>query len=66
MRDRAVLLAAPAALLVAALFIYPFAYGLVLSFEPLKGDWLANYAQFFSSARLWPTIGITLKLALPA
>jgi len=66
MRDRAVLLAAPAALLVAALFIYPFAYGLLLSFEPLKGDWLANYAQFFSSDRLWPTIGITLKLAIPA
>src|SRR5438105_8018890 len=66
MRDRAVLLAAPAALLVAALFIYPFAYGLLLSFEPLKGDWLANYAQFFSSDRLWPTIGITLKLAVPA
>ena len=66
MRDRAVLLAAPAALLVAALFIYPFAYGLLLSFEPLKGDWLANYAQFFSSDRLWPTIGITLKLAIAA
>src|SRR5437660_2216155 len=66
MRDRAVPLAAPAALLVAALFIYPFAYGLLLSFEPQKGGWLANYAQFFSSDRLWPTIGITLKLALPA
>src|SRR5205085_2997728 len=66
MRDRAVLLAAPAALLVAALFIYPFAYGLLLSFQPPKGDWLANYVQFFSSDRLWPTIGITLKLALPA
>src|SRR5689334_22724852 len=66
MKDRTVLLAAPAALLVAALFIYPFAYGLLLSFEPQKGDWLSNYAQFFSSDRLWPTIGITLKLALPA
>ena len=66
MKDRTVMLAAPAALLTAALFIYPFAYGLLLSFEPLKGDWLANYAQFFSSDRLWPTIGITLKLALPA
>jgi putative spermidine/putrescine transport system permease protein len=66
MKDRTVLLAAPAALLVAALFIYPFAYGLLLSFEPAKGHWLANYVQFFSSDRLWPTIGITLKLALPA
>ena len=66
MRDRPALLAAPAALLIAALFIYPFAYGLLLSFEPQKGGWLANYAQFFSNDRLWPTIGITLKLALPA
>ena len=66
MKDRTALLAAPAALLIAALFIYPFAYGLLLSFEPQKGDWLANYVQFFSSDRLWPTIGITLKLALPA
>ena len=66
MKDRTALLAAPAALLMAALFIYPFAYGLALSFEPQKGDWLANYVQFFSSDRLWPTIGITLKLALPA
>jgi putative spermidine/putrescine transport system permease protein len=66
MRDRTALLAAPAALLIAALFVYPFLYGLLLSFEPLKGDWLANYVQFFSSDRLWPTIGITLKLAIPA
>ena len=66
MKDRTVLLAAPAALLIAALFVYPFLYGLLLSFEPLKGDWLANYVQFFSSDRLWPTIGITLKLAIPA
>jgi len=66
MKDRTALLAAPAALLVAALFVYPFAYGLLLSFEPMKGDWLANYVQFFSSDRLWPTIGITLKLAIPA
>src|SRR5438445_5358874 len=66
MKDRTALLAAPAALLIAALFVYPFLYGLLLSFEPLKGDWLANYVQFFSSDRLWPTIGITLKLAIPA
>ncbi|HVE89836.1 MAG TPA: sugar ABC transporter permease [Burkholderiaceae bacterium] len=64
--DRITLLAAPAALFLLALFIYPFIYGLVLSFEPAKGDWLANYAQFFTSERLWPTIGTTLKLALPA
>lgn len=64
--DRITLLAAPAALFLVALFIYPFVYGLVLSFEPPKGDWLANYRQFFTSDRLWPTIWTTLKLALPA
>src|SRR6266850_3037591 len=66
MKDRTALLAAPAALLMAALFVYPFLYGLLLSFEPMKGDWLAIYVQFFTSDRLWPTIGTTLKLALPA
>ena len=64
--DRITLLAAPAALFLILLFIYPFLYGLVLSFEPPKGDWLANYVLFFSSDRLWPTIWTTLKLALPA
>ena len=64
--DRITLLALPAALFLIALFIYPFVYGLVLSFEPPKGGWLANYRHFFTSDRLWPTIGTTLKLALPA
>ena len=48
------------------LFIYPFLYGLVLSFEPPQGGWLANYHKFFTTDNLWTTIGTTLKLALPA
>ena len=32
------------------LFIYPFLYGLVLSFEPKEGGWLANYRRFFARA----------------
>src|SRR5689334_6829615 len=64
--DRALLLAAPATLFMLLLFIYPFIYGLLLSFTPAKGDWLANYRMFFSSDHLWPTIWTTLRLALPA
>jgi putative spermidine/putrescine transport system permease protein len=46
--------------------VYPFLYGLGLSFTPKAGGWLANYQQFFASDRLWPTVWTTLKLALPA
>jgi putative spermidine/putrescine transport system permease protein len=64
--DRTLLLAVPATLFMLLLFVYPFLYGLVLSFEPPKGGWIANYRTFFEDSRLWPTIGTTLKLALPA
>src|SRR5690348_1785709 len=64
--DRTLLLAVPATLFMLLLFIYPFLYGLALSFTPPKGDWLANYRMFFSSDHLWPTIWTTLRLALPA
>lgn len=64
--DRTLLLAAPATLFMLGLFIYPFLYGLWLSFAPAKGGWLANYHKFFSTDNLWPTVGTTLKLALPA
>jgi putative spermidine/putrescine transport system permease protein len=64
--DRALLLVLPATAFMLALFVYPFLYGLVLSFEPAQGDWLANYRKFFTTENLWPTIWTTLKLALPA
>ncbi len=66
-RDFAPLLVLPAALLVVALFVYPFGYGLVLSFEPMKGgSALANYATFFGSPALTRTIWTTLWISLPA
>jgi putative spermidine/putrescine transport system permease protein len=65
-RDFTPWLAAPSALFLLSLFIYPCFYGLWLSFMPRTGGHLANYQQFFSSDRLWPTIFTTLKLALPA
>jgi putative spermidine/putrescine transport system permease protein len=63
--DSAWPLVAPAVLFLLAFFIYPFAYGFVLSFQPNEGDWLANYRKFFSDAHLWRTVVITFQLALP-
>ena len=64
--DRALWLVIPAAAFMLLLFVYPFLYGLLLSFEPTKGDAIANYRQFVTDDRLWPTIWTTLRLALPA
>jgi putative spermidine/putrescine transport system permease protein len=64
--DGLTLLVLPAVLFVIAMFIYPFLYGLWLSFQPKEGGALANYIHFFSDSYLYDTIGTTLKLALPA
>ena len=64
--DRAVLLVVPAAAFMILLFVYPFLYGLALSFEPKDAFTADNYRKFFSDERLWPTIWTTLRLALPA
>lgn len=66
-RDARGWLVAPALGFIVALFLYPFAYGLVLSFKPMNGGgMLANYVQFFTDLSLWPTVFVTLKLAVPA
>ncbi|WP_322014692.1 sugar ABC transporter permease [Paraburkholderia sp. J12] len=66
-RDARGWLVAPALGCIVALFLYPFAYGLVLSFKPMNGGgMLANYVQFFTDLSLWPTVFVTLKLAVPA
>ena len=64
--DGVTLLALPAVVFVVALFVYPFFYGFVLSFQPKAGDWLANYRKFFSTPFLYDTIEATLRLAVPA
>jgi putative spermidine/putrescine transport system permease protein len=65
--DRVVLLALPAAAVIGLLFIYPFLYGLGLSFQPRQGGGvLANYLAFFSDGYERSTISKTLRLALPA
>jgi putative spermidine/putrescine transport system permease protein len=63
--DRTILLVIPATLFMLLLFIYPFLFGLALSFTPQEGGWLANYGKFFTTDNLWPTIWTTLRLALP-
>jgi putative spermidine/putrescine transport system permease protein len=64
--DRQLLLLAPALLFVALLFLYPFFYGLQLSFAPREGGPLGSYAAFFSDPYQRNTIWITLGLSLPA
>jgi putative spermidine/putrescine transport system permease protein len=64
--DRTKLLVVPAALFMLLLFIYPFLYGLWLSFAPKEGGALANYRHFFTTDNLYPTIWTTLRLAIPA
>jgi putative spermidine/putrescine transport system permease protein len=66
-RDAKAWLVTPALIFIVALFIYPFAYGLVLSFRPMNGGGLwTNYLTFFTDTSMWPTILVTLKLAVPA
>src|SRR4051794_3955766 len=63
--DGVTLLILPALALIVLLFVYPFAYGLVLSFRPKAGDWLANYVAFFSDPYLYDPILATLNIAVP-
>lgn len=63
--DGVTLMILPALLFVLGIFVYPFLYGLVLSFNPIEGDAFANYREFFSDPYLYNTIGATLRLAVP-
>lgn len=63
--DGVTLLVIPGLVFVLALFIYPFLYGLFLSFTPKQGGALANYVTFFSDPFLYDTIWTTLAIAVP-
>jgi putative spermidine/putrescine transport system permease protein len=63
--DGVTLLMLPAALFLVLLFVYPFFYGLWISFLPKVGGVFANYQKFFSDPFLYDTIGTTLWLAVP-
>jgi putative spermidine/putrescine transport system permease protein len=56
----------PAAAVLGLLFVFPFLYGLFVSFTPATGAWWGNYAQFFSSEELMRTLTTTMDLAVPA
>ncbi|HWL97848.1 MAG TPA: sugar ABC transporter permease [Nocardioidaceae bacterium] len=65
--DRTLWLLAPAVVFAVVLFLYPFFYGLQLSFQPTDGGSpFANYVTFFQDPFLRDTIGTTLGLGLPA
>ena len=57
----------PGVLFLVLLFLYPFLYGLQLSFAPQQGGGpLGNYTRFFSDPYLRDTVWTTLRLGLPA
>ncbi|WP_377267134.1 hypothetical protein [Peterkaempfera sp. SMS 1(5)a] len=64
--DRTLLLLVPGLVAVAALFVYPFLYGLQLSFQPASGGFLGAYRAFFDNPFASRSIGITFRLAIPA
>lgn len=63
--DGTTLLVLPGVALMLALFVYPFAYGLIDSLHPTEGAWYGNYLKFFSDPFQYRTIAATLWLALP-
>ncbi len=64
--DRVLLLLVPGVLFLVLLFVYPFLYGLQLSFAPEQGGPLSNYQTFFSDPYLRDTIATTMWIGLPA
>lgn len=64
--DWSLLMLAPAVVVIAGLFLYPFVYGVTISFQPQDGGSpFANYTGFFSDSYLSGSIVKTLRLALP-
>jgi putative spermidine/putrescine transport system permease protein len=64
--DGTTLLLVPGLIFILALFIYPFAFGVIDSLRPKDGGaWYANYAKFFHDPYQYGTIAATLWLALP-
>ncbi|TVT25381.1 sugar ABC transporter permease [Amycolatopsis acidiphila] len=63
--DRALLLLIPAVAIVGLLFVYPFVYGVLISFSPENGGAWANYRDFFTDPYQSQTIWYTVRLALP-
>lgn len=70
--DSSLLMLLPALLFALALFIYPFSYGIGLTFQPspaMQARWgagvFSNYVAFFKDPFLFDSIWLTMRLALP-
>ncbi|MEV8066826.1 ABC transporter permease subunit [Streptomyces sp. NPDC085995] len=64
--DWSLLLLLPAVAVIAGLFLYPFVYGVSISFQPTRGGGaFANYSDFFSDSYQRSAITKTLRLAVP-
>ena len=70
--DKGLLLLLPAVVFAIALFIYPFTYGIGLTFQPTAvtqerwgGGVFANYVAFFRDPFVFDSVWITMRLALP-
>ncbi|MDQ2623625.1 MAG: ABC transporter permease [Actinomycetota bacterium] len=70
--DMSLLMLVPAIVFTIALFVYPFSYGIGLTFQPnpaVQEQWgggvFANYRAFFGDAFVFDSIWLTMRLALP-
>ena len=71
--DASLLMLVPALVFAVALFVYPFTYGIGLTFQPTAatrtqwggGIW-ANYIAFFKDPFVFQSIWLTMRLAVPA
>jgi putative spermidine/putrescine transport system permease protein len=70
--DISLLMLVPALFFAVALFIYPFSYGIGLTFQPSAeiqqtwgGGMFANYVAFFKDSFLFDSVWLTMRLALP-
>ena len=71
--DARLWLLVPAVVFALALFVYPFAYGIGLTVQPMPGiqeQWgggiFANYIAFFQDSFIFDSVWLTMRLALPA
>ncbi len=71
--DTSLLMLVPALVFALALFVYPFTYGISLTFQPTQatqqqwgGGAFANYVAFFKDSFVYDSVWLTMRLALPA
>ncbi len=71
--DVSLVMLVPALVFAVALFVYPFSYGIGLTFQPTAatqakwgaGVW-SNYVAFFKDPFVFSSIWLTMRLAIPA